>query len=96
VETIINDYISRELVQDAALLPLSDDTSLLDSGILDSLSLLQLVVFLEERFGMTVGDTDLLPQNFASVRTICAYLRAREPEVPTGPASPAGRTAAHG
>jgi hypothetical protein len=32
VETIINDYISRELVQDAALLPLSDDTSLLDSG----------------------------------------------------------------
>ena len=80
METIINDYISRELVQDAALLPLSDDTSLLDSGILDSLSLLQLVVFLEERFGITVGDTDLLPQNFATVRTICAYLRAREEE----------------
>jgi acyl carrier protein len=79
VETIINDYISRELVQDASLLPLADDMSLLDSGILDSLSLLQLVVFLEERFGITVGDTDLLPQNFASVQTICAYLRAREP-----------------
>ena len=90
METIINDYISRELVQDAALLPLSDDTSLLDSGILDSLSLLQLVVFLEERFGITVGDTDLLPQNFASVQTICAYLRAREP---AGPAEPA---VAHG
>ena len=79
METIINDFISRELVQDAALLPLSDDASLLDSGILDSLSLLQLVVFLEERFGITVGDTDLLPRNFASVQTICAYLRAREP-----------------
>jgi acyl carrier protein len=87
VETIINDYISRELVQDTSLLPLSDDTSLLDSGILDSLSLLQLVVFLEERFGITVGDTDLLPQNFASVRTICDYLRAREP---------AKRAVAHG
>lgn len=79
METIINDYVSRELVQDAALLPLSDDTSLLDSGILDSLSLLQLVVFLEERFSVTVGDADLLPQNFASVQTICAYLRARQP-----------------
>jgi hypothetical protein len=54
------------------------------------------VVFLEERFGITVGDTDLLPQNFASVQTICAYLRAREPEVPTGPAEPAGRAVAHG
>lgn len=91
METIINDYISRELVQDAALLPLSDDTSLLDSGILDSLSLLQLVVFLEERFGVTVGDTDLLPQNFASVQTICAYLRSRETQVSTGP-----RTVARG
>ena len=96
METIINDYISRELVQDAALLPLSDDSSLLDSGILDSLSLLQLVVFLEERFGITVGDTDLLPQNFASVRTICAYLRTREAAVPAGPAEPTVRTVAHG
>lgn len=84
METIINDYITRELVQDAALLPLSDDTSLLDSGVLDSLSLLQLVVFLEERFGITVGDTDLLPQNFASVQTICAYLRSRKPAVAHG------------
>jgi acyl carrier protein len=80
VETVINDYISRELVQDPALLPLADETSLLESGILDSLSLLRLVVYLEERFGIMVGDTDLLPENFASVEAICAYLRAREPE----------------
>jgi acyl carrier protein len=79
VETVINDYISRELVQNPALLPLADDTSLVETGILDSLSLLRLVVFLEERFGVMVGDADLLPENFASVNAICAYLRAREP-----------------
>ena len=79
METVINDYISREFVQDPALLPLADDASLLDTGILDSLSLLRLVVFLEERFGITMGDADLLPENFASVNAICAYLRAREP-----------------
>jgi acyl carrier protein len=79
VETVINDYISREIVPDAALLPLANDTSLLDSGIIDSLSLVRLVVFLEERFGITIGDTELLPENFASVNAICAYLRAREP-----------------
>jgi acyl carrier protein len=86
VETIISDYISRELVPDAALLPLTNETSLLDSGILDSLSLLRLVVFLEERFEITMGDADLLPENFASVNAICAYLRGRE----------AGKEAAHG
>jgi acyl carrier protein len=79
VETVINDYISRELVPDAALLPLANETPLLDSGILDSLSLLRLVVFLEERFEITMGDAELLPENFVSVNAICAYLRAREP-----------------
>jgi acyl carrier protein len=79
VETVINDYISRELVHDPALLPLADDTSLLEAGILDSLALLRMVVFLEERFGITVGDADLLPENFASVNAICAYIRARQP-----------------
>ena len=86
METVINDYISRELVPDAALLPLANDTSLLDSGILDSLGLLRLVVFLEGRFGITMDDADLLPENFASVNAICTHLRAREP----------GKDAAHG
>ena len=86
METVINEYISQELVPDPALLPLANDTPLLDSGILDSLSLLRLVVFLEERFDITMGDADVLPENFASVDAICAYLRARE----------LGKEAAHG
>jgi acyl carrier protein len=79
MESVINDYISREIVQDPAVLPLSNDTSLLKGGILDSLSLLRLVVFLQDRFQLTVDDTELLPENFDSVNAICAYLRAREP-----------------
>jgi acyl carrier protein len=79
VETVINEYISQELVRDPALLPLSDEAPLLDSGILDSLSLLRLAIFVEERFGVTMDDdADMLPKHFASVNTICAYLRARE------------------
>jgi acyl carrier protein len=80
MEAVINNWISQELVQDPALLPLAEDTSLLESGILDSLSLLRLVVFLEERYKITMGDADLLPQNFSSVNAICAYVRARQPE----------------
>jgi acyl carrier protein len=87
MEDVVNDYISREIVQDTAVLPLANDTSLLDGGILDSLSLVRLVVFLEERFQITVGEADLLPENFDTVNTICAYLRTLE----QGP-----REAAHG
>ena len=79
MESFINDYTSREFVQDPALLPPANDTSLLETGILDSLSPLGMMVFLEEQSGITVGEGDLLSQNFPGVNTICAYLRAREP-----------------
>ncbi len=78
MEAVINDYISKELVQDASLLPLGHTTSLLETGILDSLSLLRLVVFIQDRFGVIVDDVDLVPENFESVDTICGYLRSQE------------------
>jgi acyl carrier protein len=77
VEAVINQYISRELVQDSSLLPLGNETLLLETGILDSLSLLRLVVFIQERFGIVVDDLDLIPDHFASVDTICVYLQSR-------------------
>ena len=77
MEQVINDYISHELVQDASLLPISNATSLLDTGILDSLSLFRLVIFVEERFGITVDESDLIPEHFNTVDAICAYLRTR-------------------
>lgn len=86
MEAVINDFISKEVIRDPALLPLTDRAALLDSGILDSLSLLQLVVFLEERFGVTVGAADLLPEDFNSIDSIGAYLRTRQQ----------GRQAVHG
>jgi acyl carrier protein len=77
VEAVINEYISQEIVQDSSLLPLGNETSLLETGILDSLSLLRLVVFVQERFGITVDDADLVPEHFDTVDAICTYLRSR-------------------
>jgi acyl carrier protein len=77
LEAVINDYISRELVQDESLLPLENTTLLLETGILDSLSLLRLVIFVQEQFGVVVDDLDLVSEHFASVKDICAYLSSR-------------------
>ncbi len=80
MEAVINEFISKELVQDTAVLPLGNDTSLLETGVLDSLSLLRLVVFIQGRFGIVVNDVDLVPENFNTVDTICAYLRSVDGE----------------
>jgi acyl carrier protein len=90
MESVVNDYISREIVQDRALLPLSNETSLMEAGILDSLSLLRLVVFLDEQFKIRVDEVDVVPENFDSVNAICAYLRAREPGRQGEPVGTAG------
>jgi acyl carrier protein len=78
MESVIKEYISRELVSQPELLPLKNDSSLLVPGILDSLSVLQLVLFLEEQFGVVVAAEDLIPENFETVEVICKFLRAQQ------------------
>lgn len=76
MESIIIAYISRELIHESEQLPLRNDTSLLESGILDSLSLLKLLVFLEQEFKIPVDEFELLPENFDTVNAICVYIRS--------------------
>jgi len=78
VESIINDYISSELINRSELLPLKNDTPLLESGILDSLAFLGLLVFLEGEFKIVVDDFELLPENFNTIDAICTYVRSRQ------------------
>lgn len=78
MESIINTYISGELVSKPEFLPLRNNSSLLASGILDSLSVLKLVLFLENQFGVVVNPEDLIPTNFDTVDAICTYLQAQQ------------------
>ncbi len=76
MESVIIAYISRELIYEPELLPLKNDTLLLETGILDSLALLKLLVFLEEEFNVPVDEFELIPDNFNTVNAICAYIRS--------------------
>lgn len=78
MEPVVNAYISGELVDRPELLPLQNDASLLESGILDSLAILKLVLFLEEQFGIEVATDGLVPENFETVDAICAFLRTQQ------------------
>ena len=50
------------------------DESLFDSGTLDSFTLPDLVTGLEEQFGVTIPDADLVPERFDTIAKIEAYL----------------------
>jgi acyl carrier protein len=49
---------------------LDPDEDLLAAGTLDSLSLMELVAFIEERYGIEVSDEDLVMENFRTLRSI--------------------------
>jgi acyl carrier protein len=53
---------------------LKDSDALLESGILDSLGILDLVAFVEQEFSIGVSDEELVPENFQSVERIAAFV----------------------
>ncbi len=53
---------------------LKDDTSFLDTAIIDSTGILELIAFLEETFDVSIEDTEMLPENFDSLNNISEYL----------------------
>ena len=61
---------------------LAQETSFLEEGIIDSTGILELIMFLEETFEITIEDAELVPENLDSLmsieRFISAKLSARE------------------
>jgi acyl carrier protein len=56
---------------------LKDDTSFLEEGLMDSTAVLELVTFIEENFGITIDDDDMMPENLDSVNNVIGYLKKK-------------------
>jgi acyl carrier protein len=56
---------------------LSPDEDLLERGIVDSAGIVQLIGYLEERYGVEVTDDELLPENFRTVDDLARFVRAK-------------------
>ncbi len=54
---------------------ISETTDLLESGIIDSLGVLDLVAFMQQEFGIMVDDGDLTPENFKSIACMAQFLK---------------------
>ena len=56
---------------------IGDDQSLLESGVMDSTGVLELIAFLESTFGIRIKDEDIVPENLDSVNRVAAYLSSQ-------------------
>ena len=60
-------YIQENLAPETAI---DDSTALIDKGILDSMGLMQVIMFIEEKTGIRIPDDEVLPDNFQTIGSI--------------------------
>jgi acyl carrier protein len=74
IRGVLRDFIERNFwVREGV----GDDNSLLDSGILDSTGLVEVVTFLESRFEIAIADTEIIPENFETIAQMSAFIARR-------------------
>lgn len=71
-EFIINNFLFGDQGE------LTNDTSFLDSGIIDSTGILEVITFLEETFEISVNDDELLPENLDTVKNIVRFIEQKK------------------
>jgi acyl carrier protein len=70
----IREFILNNFLFGASEQNFGDDDSFMETGIIDSTGVLELVSFIEERFEVAVQDDELIPDNLDSARKLTDYV----------------------
>ena len=78
VETAIERFVVDEIMLGDSNTKIDPNESLISSGVLDSLALLRLIAFLEEQMGVTVDDSEVIPENFETINGIKLFIEKKK------------------
>jgi acyl carrier protein len=83
VQEVLTEYISREVVAKTGQRMPTLDEPLLDSqgGVIDSLNMWPLIVFIESHFGIQIEDTDIMQENFQTLRALAKFVETKHLEL---------------
>lgn len=77
IETDLRRYIVDKLLFGRTDTVVNGDSSFLESGLIDSTGVLELVAFLEEQFHIKVEDEDLIPANLDSIDALTRFVERK-------------------
>lgn len=77
VKDQIKQYLAENFMFSDDGYQLSDSASFLEEGVVDSTGVLELVMFVEETFDVTVEDEEIVPENFDSVAQLAEYIHRK-------------------
>jgi acyl carrier protein len=70
----LHKFITENFMFGKEDLRLSDSDSLVETGLIDSTGILELMSFLEETYGIDIDDTELIPENLDSIDAIVRFV----------------------
>lgn len=81
-KAVLREFIESEFSGTLTTGKLGDQDSLLENGIIDSMSIVQLLVFIQDRFEIEVADDELVPENFETIDAISRLIRSKASNLP--------------
>lgn len=77
IKTVLREFIAESILFTTDGYPHSDEMSFLDNGILDSMSIMDLVLHVESTYGIDIKDQEITPDNFDSVDKLAGYIQLK-------------------
>ncbi len=74
--TQLGGFVSKEILKEPAR-AIQPDEALISSGLINSFSLVDLALFVEDAFGVIVADTELNASSFDTLEQLAALIRSR-------------------
>jgi len=72
----IRNYVSQQAAMQG-IDDLSEDESLLDAGIIDSVTMVDLIAMIETELGISVDEDEMIPENFETLGAIIAFAESK-------------------
>lgn len=73
----LRDYLTADILRDPSY-PLDDDEPLISSGLVDSFSLVDVALWVEQQFGVHLDNSELNADNFDTVAELAAYVEQNQ------------------
>jgi acyl carrier protein len=80
IEQQLRTFIARDILFSGNGYPYADEDSFLESGVVDSMNVMEIVLFAEKAFGIPIEDREIVPANFDSIRNLADFVRRKKAE----------------
>lgn len=77
VQKTVLDFIKENFIMGRSEVALDPDESLIESGVMDSTGVLELVEFLESTYKIKIEDEELIPENLETINNIVKFLQVK-------------------